>query len=56
MNRTKGEMSMKEYEVVAAIEAVAKKYYGSTSFFTIFTKNGHIITPNIYIISQLYII
>lgn len=34
---------MKEYEVVAAIEAVAKKYYGSTSFFTIFTKNGHIL-------------
>ena len=34
---------LKEYEVVAAIEAVAKKYYGSTSFFTIFTKNGHIL-------------
>ena len=27
---------MKEYEVVAAIEAVTKKYYGETSFFTIF--------------------
>lgn len=34
---------MKEYEVVAAIEAVTKKYYGSTSFYTIFTKNGHIL-------------
>ena len=34
---------MKEYEVVAAIEAVTKKYYGETSFFTIFTKNGHIL-------------
>lgn len=34
---------MKEYEVVAALEAVAKKYYGDTSFHTIFTKNGHIL-------------
>ena len=31
---------MKEYEVVAALEAVAAKYNASTSFFTIFTKNG----------------
>lgn len=31
---------MKEYEVVAALEAVAAKHNASTSFFTIFTKNG----------------
>lgn len=31
---------MKEYEVVSALEAVATKYNASTSFFTIFTKNG----------------
>ena len=31
---------MKEYEVVAALEAVAAKYNASTSFHTIFTKNG----------------
>ena len=34
---------MKEYEVVAALEAVAKKHYGDISFHTIFTKNGHIL-------------
>lgn len=31
---------MKEYEVVAALEAIASKYNASTSFHTIFTKNG----------------
>lgn len=31
---------MKEYEVVAALEAIAAKYNASTSFHTIFTKNG----------------
>ena len=31
---------MKEYEVVAALEAVAAKYNASTSFHTIFTRNG----------------
>lgn len=31
---------MKEYEVVAALEAVASKYNATTSFHTIFTKNG----------------
>lgn len=31
---------MKEYEVVAALEAVAAKYNSSTSFHTIFTRNG----------------
>lgn len=31
---------MKEYEVVAALEAIASKYNTSTSFHTIFTKNG----------------
>lgn len=33
-------VGMKEYEVVSALEAIAKKYNASTSFFTIFTKNG----------------
>lgn len=31
---------IKEYEVVAALEAVAAKHNATTSFFTIFTKNG----------------
>lgn len=31
---------MKEYEVVAALEGVAAKYNASTSFHTIFTRNG----------------
>lgn len=34
---------MKEYEVVAVLESIAKKYYGDLSFHTIFTKNGHIL-------------
>lgn len=34
---------MKEYEVVAVLEAVAKKYNADMSFHTIFTKNGHIL-------------
>lgn len=31
---------MKEYEVVAKVEAIAKMYNASTSFFTIFTNHG----------------
>lgn len=31
---------MKEYEVVSALEAIATKHNATTSFFTIFTKNG----------------
>lgn len=34
---------MKEYEVVAALEAIAAKYSSSLSFTTIFTKNGQIL-------------
>lgn len=34
---------MKEYEVVAALEEVAARYNASTSFHTIFTRNGQIL-------------
>ena len=31
---------MKEFEVVSALEAIATKYNASTSFHTIFSRNG----------------
>ena len=39
-------IGLREYEVVSLIEAVPKRYNGSTSFGTIFSKNSHILHNN----------
>lgn len=42
------EPGMKEYELVAILESVAKRYNGTTSFHTICTKNGQILHNHCY--------
>ena len=44
---------MKEYEGVSALEAIAKKYNASTSFFTIFNMYLYVESPVSNIISKM---